>query len=70
MPTPEASMSRNTLLKSGADWHTYAKGVLMAAVAVATVLETQEVPAWLKVVARCTVGLGAMFGIASAGLKR
>lgn len=63
-------MTKKTLLEDGIDWRFYAKGALMAAVAVATVLETQEVPAWLKVVSRCTVGLGAMFGIASAGFSR
>lgn len=48
----------------------WAKGALMAAVAVATVLETQEVPGWVLIVSRCTVGLGAMFGIASRGMGR
>jgi hypothetical protein len=64
-------MNKDTLLQQPAmDWRHYAKGALMAAVAVATVLETQEVPNWLKIAARCTVGLGAMFGIASAGFAR
>lgn len=63
-------MTKKTLLEDGASWRTYAKGLLMAAVAVATVLETQEVPDWLKISARCTVGLGAMFGIASGGFRR
>lgn len=32
---------KSTLLEDGPGWRTYAKGALMAAVAVATVLETQ-----------------------------
>lgn len=63
-------MTKKTLLEGGTDWTRYAKGILMAAVAVATVLETQDVPDWLKISARCTVGLGAMFGIASGGFRR
>jgi hypothetical protein len=59
-----------TLSEPTRTWDYWAKGVLMAAVAVATVLETQEVPDWLKIASRCTVGLGAMFGIASGGLFR
>lgn len=49
------------------EWSTYTKGALVAAVAVAMALETREVPDWLKIAARYTLGLGAMFGIASTG---
>lgn len=63
-------MSKDTLLEDGTDWRFWAKGALMGAVAVATVLETQEVPGWLKIAARCTVGIGAIFGIASRGMGR
>lgn len=59
-----------SLLKDTRPPEWWAKAVLMGAVAVATVLETQAVPEWLKVASRCVVGLGAMFGIASAGMKR
>ena len=61
-------MTKKTLLEGGTDWTRYAKGLLMAAVAVATVLETQEVPGWLKIVARYVIGLGAVAGIGSSGL--
>jgi hypothetical protein len=64
-------MSKDTLLQEPTtDWNRVAKGLLMAAVAVATVLETQEVPDWLKIASRCTVGIGAMFGIASGGFAK
>lgn len=63
-------MGTETLLEEKPTWRYWAKGALMTAVAVATVLETQEVPSWVKVVSRCTVGLGAMFGIASRGMGR
>lgn len=63
-------MSQDTLLEEKRPWTYWAKGGLMAAVAVATVLETQEVPGWLKIAARCTVGVGAIFGIASGGMRR
>ena len=58
------------LLEEKRPWTYWAKGALMAAVAVATVLETQDVPGWLKIAARCTVGVGAIFGIASGGFRR
>lgn len=61
---------KRTLLQDAEDWRYWAKGALMVAVAVATVLETQEVPTWLKVAARCTIGVGAIFGIASSGFHR
>lgn len=61
---------KKTLLEDKPDWTRYAKGLLMAAVAVATVLETQAVPEWVKIAARCTVGVGTIFGIASGGLFR
>lgn len=63
-------MSQDTLLEEKRPWTYWAKGALMAAVAVATVLETQEVPGWVKIAARCTVGVGAIFGIASGGMRR
>ncbi len=59
-----------SLLKERQHWTFYAKWGLMAAVAAAGVLETQEVPGWLKVLARVTVAVGAVFGIASGGLRR
>jgi hypothetical protein len=58
------------LLEEKRPWTYWAKGALMAAVAVATVLETQDVPAWLKIVASCTIGIGTIFGIASRGFSR
>lgn len=61
---------KRTLLREPGDWAYYGKGLLMALVAAATVLETQEVPDWLRIASRCVVGIGAMFGIASAGLTR
>lgn len=63
-------MSTETLLEEKKPWTYWGKGTLMAAVAVATVLETQEVPGWLKIVARCTIGVGTIFGIASRGFSR
>lgn len=59
---------KRTLLKEAEDWRWYAKGLLMAAVAAAGVLETQEVPAWLKVASRVTVAVGATVG--NAGTNR
>jgi hypothetical protein len=46
------------------------KEVLMALVGAGTVLGQSPVPEWLKVAANVTVGVGAMFGIASGGLAR
>lgn len=63
-------MSRRTLLGEGLDWLRLGKGLLVAAVAGATVLRQADVSPGLRIACDVVIGIGAALGIASGGFSR
>lgn len=61
---------KETMLAERPDWRWWAKSIAVAIVAGATVLRQAEVPPAMKIACDVAVGIGAAFGIISAGLSR
>lgn len=61
---------RRTLLEDRPDWRWWAKSVAVAVVAGATVLRESDVSPAIKIACNVIAGMGAAFGIVSAGLSR
>jgi len=61
---------KETLPEEAPNWRWWAKSIAVAVVAGATVLRESDVPPAIKIACNVIAGMGAAFGIISAGLSR